>query len=41
MLRSKRPDTVRKEIAMHLLAYNLIRGVMARLRGVATCSHAS
>ncbi len=29
MLRSKRPDTVRKEIAMHLLAYNLIRGVMA------------
>ena len=29
MLRSKRPDTVRKEVAMHLLAYNLIRGVMA------------
>ena len=29
MLRSKRPDTVRQEIAMHLLAYNLIRGVMA------------
>jgi hypothetical protein len=29
MLRSKRPDTVRKEVAMHLLAYNLIRGIMA------------
>ena len=24
MLRSKRPDTVRKEVAMHLLAYYLI-----------------
>jgi IS4 transposase len=37
MLRSKRPDTVRKEVAMHLLAYNFIRGIMAeaaRGRGV-------
>jgi hypothetical protein len=29
MLRSKTPDKVRKEVGMHLLAYNLIRGVMA------------
>jgi Transposase DDE domain len=29
MLRTKRPEMVRKEIAMHLLAYNLIRGLMA------------
>jgi Transposase DDE domain len=29
MLRSKSPELVRKEVAMHLLAYNLIRGVMA------------
>jgi Transposase DDE domain len=29
MLRGKRPDMVRKEVAMHLLAYNLTRGVMA------------
>jgi hypothetical protein len=29
MLRRKRPDTVRKEVAMHLLAYNSIRGIMA------------
>jgi Transposase DDE domain len=29
MLRTKTPDMVRKEIAMHFLAYNLIRGVMA------------
>jgi hypothetical protein len=29
MLRSKTPEMVRKEIGMHLLAYNLIRGVMA------------
>jgi hypothetical protein len=29
MLRTKTPDMVRKEIGMHLLAYNLIRGVMA------------
>jgi hypothetical protein len=26
-LRTKRPETVRKEFAMHLLAYNLVRGV--------------
>ena len=29
MLRTKTPEMVRKEIGMHLLAYNLIRGVMA------------
>jgi hypothetical protein len=29
MLRTKSPEMVRKEIAAHLLAYNLIRGVMA------------
>jgi len=29
MLRTKSPEMVRKEIGMHLLAYNLIRGVMA------------
>lgn len=29
MLRAKSPAMVRKEIAMHLLAYNLIRGLMA------------
>jgi len=29
MLRTKSPEMVRKEIAMHLLAYNLIRGLMA------------
>lgn len=29
MLRTKTPDMVRKEIGMHLLAYNLIRGVTA------------
>jgi hypothetical protein len=30
VLRCKTPEMVRKEIAMHLLAYNLIRTVMAR-----------
>jgi Transposase DDE domain len=30
VLRCKTPDMVRKEIWMHLLAYNLIRGVMAK-----------
>jgi hypothetical protein len=30
VLRCKSPEMVRKEIWMHLLAYNLIRGVMAR-----------
>jgi hypothetical protein len=29
MLRTKSPAMVRKEIGMHLLAYNLIRGIMA------------
>ena len=29
MLRTKSPAMVRKEVAMHLLAYNLIRGIMA------------
>jgi DDE family transposase len=29
MLRTRSPELVRKEVAMHLLAYNLIRGVMA------------
>lgn len=29
MLRTKSPEMVRKEIAVHLLGYNLIRGVMA------------
>jgi hypothetical protein len=29
VLRCKTPEMVRKEISMHLLAYNLIRGVMA------------
>ena len=29
MLRTKSPEMVRKEVAVHLLAYNLIRGIMA------------
>jgi hypothetical protein len=29
MLRTKSPEMVRKEVAIHLLAYNLIRGIMA------------
>lgn len=29
MLRTKSPEMVRKEVAMHFLAYNLIRGIMA------------
>jgi Transposase DDE domain len=29
MLRTKGPEMVRKEVAMHLLAYNLVRGLMA------------
>ena len=29
MLRTRSPEMVRKEVAAHLLAYNLIRGVMA------------
>ena len=41
MLRSKTPEMVRKEVGVHLLAYNLIRGVMAEAARVAICSHAS
>jgi IS4 transposase len=33
VLRCKTPEMVEKEIWMHLLAYNLIRGVMARAAG--------
>jgi len=29
VLRTKSPEMVRKEVAMHLLAYNLTRGIMA------------
>ncbi len=29
MLRTKCPEMVRKEVAMHLLGYHLIRGIMA------------
>ncbi len=29
MVRTKTPEMVRKEVAIHLLAYNLIRGIMA------------
>jgi hypothetical protein len=29
ILRGKSPEMVRKEVAVHLLAYNLIRGIMA------------
>jgi hypothetical protein len=29
VLRTKTPEMVRKEVAMHLLGYNLIRGIMA------------
>ena len=37
MLRTKSPEMVRKEVAAHLLAYNLIRGIMAeaaRVEGI-------
>jgi len=30
ILRGKTPEMVRKEVWIHLLAYNLIRGVMAK-----------
>ena len=33
VLRYKSPEMVQKEIWMHLLAYNLIRGVMAQAAG--------
>lgn len=36
MLRTKSPTMVRKEIALHLLAYNLIRGLMAEAARVET-----
>lgn len=35
MLRTKSPEMVRKEVAVHLLAYNLIRGIMAEAARVA------
>ena len=35
MLRAKSPEMVGKEVAMHLLAYNLIRGIMAEAARVA------
>ena len=38
MLRTRSPEMVRKEVAAHLLAYNLIRGIMAeaaRVEGIA------
>lgn len=35
MLRTKSPEMVGKEVAMHLLAYNLIRGMMAEAARVA------
>jgi putative transposase len=35
MLRTKSPELVRKEIAVHLLGYNLIRGLMAEAARVA------
>jgi hypothetical protein len=34
MLRTKTPEMVRKEIWMHILAYDLIRGVTAEAAGV-------
>jgi Transposase DDE domain len=37
MLRTRSPEMVRKEVAVHLLAYNLIRGIMAeaaRVEGI-------
>lgn len=36
MLRTKRPEMVRKEVAAHLVAYNLIRGLMAEGARVVT-----
>jgi hypothetical protein len=33
VLRTKSPEMIRKELAMHLLAYNLIRGLMAEAAG--------
>jgi hypothetical protein len=38
MLRTKSPEMVRKEVAVHLLGYNLIRGVMAEAARAAAVS---
>jgi DDE family transposase len=38
MLRTKTPEMVRKEVAVHLLAYNLIRGLMAEAARVGEVS---
>ena len=38
MLRTKSPAMVRKEVAVHLLAYNLIRGIMAEAARVGEVS---
>jgi hypothetical protein len=36
VLRGQSPEMVRKEVAVHLLAYNLIRGIMAEAARVST-----
>lgn len=41
VLRCKTPEMVRKEIAVHLLAYNLVRAVMHRRRFWGTCCRAN
>ena len=41
VLRCKSPEMVEKEIWMHLLAYNLIRGVMAKLPRPTKSGHGS
>ena len=41
VLRCKTPEMVRKEIWMHLLAYNLIRGMMVKAAGRTTCDRGS
>jgi Transposase DDE domain len=38
MLRTKTPEMVQKEVAIHLLAYNLIRGIMAEAARVVEVS---
>ncbi len=38
MLRTRSPETVRKEVAVHLLGYNLIRGLMAEAARTAAVS---
>jgi len=37
MLRCKTPEMVRKEVAVHLLAYNLVRSVMAQAANRVKC----